>query len=127
LPISVVAPNQIINDLALKNRVKERSEKSREKACMTEMMSVIECLNKFGKDQTMCSTEIQKFDQCFVKFKADQAALKAEQSKGKIPIGTKLNSKEINQVLKKWPQSMRTRQIYIQPDFDPMKQPQNKV
>ena len=74
--------------------------------------------------QTFC---IPRFDQCFVKFKAEQAAMKAEQSKGKIPVGQKLKSKEINQLLKKnWPQSMRTSQDYIQPDFDPMKQKTNK-
>ena len=65
---------------------------------------------------------ICRFDQCFVKFKAEQAASKVTKGKTRIPEGNKLTSKEMNHMIKtKWPQSMRTRQSYLQPDFDPMK------
>merc|ERR1711917_148221 len=92
------------------------SNKNKDKACMAEMMSVIECLQKFNKDQSMCSGEIKRFDQCFVKFRASQAAAKAEKGKGKIPVGQKLTPIEMNKYMKKFPQSMRTKQDYLHPD-----------
>ena len=55
----LVAPNQHVVS-ALKNRVKSTSQKTGEKACMAEMMGMINCLDKFGKDQSMCQDEIKR-------------------------------------------------------------------
>ena len=43
--------------LALRNHVKSTSSKNKEKACMEEMMNLMDCMNKFQQDKTMCSKE----------------------------------------------------------------------
>merc|ERR1711973_80063 len=120
VPPSAVAPDQSVV-VALKNRVKNTKTKDGKKACMTEMMSVIECLQKFGKDQSMCTEEIKKFDDCFVKFRAEQAIARANKDKGMMPVGehAKISSVQLNKYIKSWPQSPRTRQDYTHPKFDP--------
>ena len=44
--------------LALKNNVKNRSQKSGEKVCMEEMMSFMDCMGKYNQDKTMCVKEL---------------------------------------------------------------------
>merc|ERR1712142_36912 len=121
LPDKLIAPNQFVV-VALKNRVKNTSTREWKKGCMTEMMSMIQCLEKFGRDQSMCSEEIKKFDQCYVKFRAEQEAAKASKSKGKMPVGAnaKVSSEQLNQyMMTQFPLSPRTRQDYFHPKFDP--------
>jgi hypothetical protein len=46
--------------LALRNRVKASATKSGEKACMQEMMTVIDCMTKYNQDKELCSKEISQ-------------------------------------------------------------------
>ena len=57
--------------LSLKNLVSNTSTKGGEKACMDQMMSVIECLGKFDQNQSMCTKEINAFQTCYSKFQVD--------------------------------------------------------
>ena len=57
--------------LSLKNLVSNTSTKGGEKACMDQMMSVIECLGKFDHNQSMCTKEINAFQTCYSKFQVD--------------------------------------------------------
>ena len=43
--------------LALKNHVKSTSQKTNQKVCMEEMMTLMDCMNKFQQDKSMCSKE----------------------------------------------------------------------
>ena len=54
--------------LSLKNLVSNTSTKGGAKACMDQMMSVIECMGKFDQNQTMCTKEINAFQTCYSNF-----------------------------------------------------------
>ena len=55
--------------LSLKNLVSNTSTKGGTKACMDQMMTVIECLGKFDQNQSMCTKEISAFQSCYSNFK----------------------------------------------------------
>ena len=63
--------------LSLKNLVSNTSTKGGAKACMDQMMSVIECMGKFDQNQSMCSKEITAFQSCFTNFQAQYEKSKA--------------------------------------------------
>ena len=54
--------------LSLKNLVSNTSTKGGAKACMDQMMSVIECMGKFDQNQAMCTKEINAFQTCYTNF-----------------------------------------------------------
>ena len=58
-----ISPERIVYreqlPLALRNHVKGRSEKSKEKVCVTEMMAMMDCMSKYNYDKTMCTKEHQ--------------------------------------------------------------------
>ena len=54
--------------LSLKNLVSNTSTKGGAKACMDQMMSVIECMGKFDQNQAMCTKEINAFQSCYTNF-----------------------------------------------------------
>ena len=57
-----VTPERVVfkesHALALKNHVKNKSQKSSEKVCMEEMMSFMDCMGKYNQDKTMCVKEL---------------------------------------------------------------------
>ena len=63
--------------LSLKNLVSNTSTKGGTKACMDQMMSVIECMGKFDQNQSMCIKEINAFQSCFTNFQAQYEKSKA--------------------------------------------------
>jgi len=99
--------------LALKNNVKNKSQKSGEKVCMEEMMSLMDCMGKYNQDKTMCVKELAGFEKCFAQAKI---TMESEQlKKGLMPVGprARVSSEQLNKYLKKFPQSGRTTQDYI--------------
>ena len=87
----------------------------------SEMMTLIGCLEKFGRDQSMCVDEINKFNQCYVKFQQVQAEVKRNKEKGNLPKGAhaKFNGPQMTEYIKKFPLSQRTRQSYVHPEYNP--------
>ena len=85
------------------------------------MWSLIACLEKYGKDQSMCVDEINKFNSCFVTFRHKQAEERTRKEKGAVPLGqnAKLTGDQMNEYLKKFPLSGRTKQVYLHPEFRP--------
>ena len=59
-----VVPERVVfkesHPLALKNHVKNKSQKSGEKVCMEEMMSFMDCMGKYNQDKTMCVKELAR-------------------------------------------------------------------
>ena len=49
-----------VRPLALNNHVIKSRQKKNDKACMNEMMSLMDCLAKFNQDKTMCSKEVER-------------------------------------------------------------------
>merc|ERR1712025_728039 len=49
--------------------VSNQKTKGQDKACMNQMMQVIQCMSKFDQNEAMCGNEIQSFRQCFKAFK----------------------------------------------------------
>ena len=82
-----------------------------------EMMTLIGCLEKFGRDQSMCVDEINQFNQCYVKFQQVQEEVKRNKEKGALPKGAyaKFNGPQMTEYIKKFPLSQRTRQSYVHP------------
>ena len=85
------------------------------------MWTLLSCLEKFNKDQSMCVDEINKFDRCFVMFRQKQAEAKALKEKGVIPTGqyAKLSGDQMTSYFKKFPLSGRNKQTYWYPEFRP--------
>jgi hypothetical protein len=69
----------------------------------------------------MCVDEINTFNSCFVTFKHKQREARALQEKGAVPLGqhVKLTGDQMNEYLKKFPLSGRTKQAYFHPEFRP--------
>ena len=57
-----VTPDRVVFQekmpLALRNHVKSKSQVNRQKVCLEEMMSLMDCMGKYNQDKTMCSTEL---------------------------------------------------------------------
>jgi len=99
--------------LALKNIVSNQSSKTREKACMNEMMELVACLGKFDQNEGMCGKERTSFDRCFKTFKTKQAQAKAFRESGELPVGSraKFTGPQLNKYMANFPQSGRTGQF----------------
>jgi len=95
--------------LSLKNIVSNTSQKTNDKACMDEMMSVIGCLSKFDQNQAMCTSEVAAFQKCFSTFKKSQAQKKAFRESGEMPLGpyAKMDGVQMNKYMSKFMQSNR--------------------
>ena len=87
----------------------------------TEMMTLIGCLEKFGRDQSMCVDEINKFNRCYVKFQQTQSEERLKKEKGILPLGpqAKFNGIQMTDYFKKFPFSGRSKQVYFHPEFRP--------
>ena len=85
------------------------------------MMTLIGCLEKYGRDQTMCVDEINKFNQCYVTFRDNQREVKRKKKRGILPSGqyAQFTGEQMNNHLKKFPSSNRTKQAYVYPEFLP--------
>ena len=84
-------------------------------------MTLVSCLEKFNKDQSMCAEEIIQFNKCFVEFKQFQMEEKEKKVKGILPIGqrAKFTGDQMNEYFKKFPLSGREKQVYFHPAFRP--------
>ena len=106
--------------LALKNRVKNATVKTSDKACINQMMEMMTCLEKFDQNQSMCSKEIQSFQTCFGQFRASQIEERQKKAKESgLPVGARaqFTTGEMNAYLKKFPLSTRTKQAYFDPKY----------
>lgn len=117
--------------LALKNRIKPRSERTGQKVCMHELMEVLVCLEKFDQNQSMCQAEIRGFNECFSQFRASERRIRSERrtaamakkqphekgadrsaARKKVGDGETLSGHKLNDYIKQFPGSARNRQHY---------------
>jgi len=98
-----------LTPLSLKNIVSNQKTRGQEKACMDQMIGLLQCMSKFDQNEAMCGKEIQTFKQCFQTFKTQQAKSKAIRDSGELPLGprAKLTGPQMTEYLKKFPQSSR--------------------
>ena len=68
----------------------------------------------------MCNNETEQFNTCFSNFRKAQAAKKAQEAKGVLPTGPKASftGVQMNNFMKQFPLSGRTRQEYVDPKFE---------
>ena len=68
----------------------------------------------------MCNNETEQFNACFSNFRKAQAAKKAQEAKGVLPTGPKASftGVQMNNFMKQFPLSGRTRQEYVDPKFE---------
>merc|ERR1712083_785632 len=88
------------------------STKGGTKACMDQMMTVIECLGKFNQNQSMCTKEISAFQSCYSNFKVQYEKNRAFRESGELPTGSrvKMTGTQMNQYMNKFMPSSRTGQ-----------------
>merc|ERR1712241_562716 len=93
-----------VHPLALRNHVKSRGNRSNQKTCMDEMMSLMDCLGKYNQDKSMCAKELTAFEKCSAQARIKNLELK--ESSKKMPIGpkAKVGSEHMNAYIKKFPQ-----------------------
>ena len=98
--------------LSLKNLVSNTSTKGGAKACMDQMMSVIECMGKFDQNQAMCTKEINAFQTCYTNFQVQYEKSRAFRESGELPTGprAKMTGTQMNKYMDKFLQSKRTGQ-----------------
>ncbi|XP_063239298.1 small ribosomal subunit protein mS37 [Bacillus rossius redtenbacheri] len=98
-------PFQELLPVRLKNWVSGRSEKDAGVSCLQELSVMFACLKRNEFEQALCSKEIGLFQNCYKQHLDNKFVKKQQEKKGVVITGSKnLGSKQINQLLKRFPQ-----------------------
>lgn len=98
-------PFQEILPLKLKNKVSGKGDNTSEIYCLYEMSVLLACFKSNEYNQKVCSKEIENFQQCYNESVKTKQGKKEKEAKGiLIPGEKKLSSKQVNTLLRKFPQ-----------------------
>lgn len=90
--------------LKLKDRVSGKGDNLTEVHCLYEMSLLFACFKLNNFDQALCSKEITSFQKCYKESTARKLERKEKEAKGILTPGDKkMSSRQINQLLKSFP------------------------
>lgn len=90
--------------LKLKEGVSGKGDKLKEVSCLHEMSVLFACFKRNEFNQALCSKEIESFQKCHTEATARKIDRKEKEAKGILTPGDrKMSSRQINQLLKAFP------------------------
>ncbi|KAF2351607.1 hypothetical protein FHG87_017631 [Trinorchestia longiramus] len=104
---AVPFPYVPIRDLKLKNKVSGQYEQDTDTRCLQEMGLLLACYKKHDFSQALCAAEAEVLTNCHKKAREEQKLRKAkEQEKAMDPGAKQLNARQVNVLLKRFPQKL---------------------
>ncbi|CAL4171902.1 unnamed protein product, partial [Meganyctiphanes norvegica] len=98
-------PFQEIVPLACRNTVSGKGDKQKGVACLQEMSILFACMKKNEFRDVQCDPEITAFQNCHKDYLEKESLTKAQSKSGLlVPYERQLTHKQLNQLLKKYPQ-----------------------
>ncbi|XP_058814562.1 uncharacterized protein LOC131678427 [Topomyia yanbarensis] len=89
--------------LRLKNQVSGKTDKGSDVACLQEMAVMFSCLKANEFNERLCPKEVSSFKKCYKVYIDKKAVNKETSSKGILVPGKDLNYKQLNKVLRQFP------------------------
>merc|ERR1712050_160353 len=83
----------------LRDNVSTRGDKNKSNPCLAEMAVMVSCWQTNEFNESLCNKEIMAFNNCMAQHKKD-----AELRQAAVNITGRLPSKELNKLLKRYPQ-----------------------
>ncbi|XP_076057156.1 small ribosomal subunit protein mS37 [Oratosquilla oratoria] len=98
-------PFQDILPLALKDSVSGKGNKTQNVACLHEMSLLFACFKKNDFKESKCPQEIESFQKCHIRFMEMERTRSLQEREGVLIPGAKqMSHKQINILLRKYPQ-----------------------
>ncbi|XP_069955976.1 small ribosomal subunit protein mS37 [Cherax quadricarinatus] len=89
----------------LRDHVSGKNDKQQSVACLQEMAILFACFKKNDFVQSLCMKEVEEFHKCHVRFMQNRSKEEELNRLGILSPGEKnLSHKQLNQLLKKYPQ-----------------------
>ncbi|XP_071829633.1 small ribosomal subunit protein mS37-like [Apostichopus japonicus] len=88
---------------ALRDRVSLRRTKQGAASCISEMAVLMSCWKENEYSDAHCSNELQIFNKCVAEAAAERREI-AQAEKHGTSVGTQMTSKQVTNILKKYPQ-----------------------
>lgn len=108
VPAKEPVPFQERLPLRLKDKVSGKGDNLSEVCCLYEMSLLFACFKRNEFNQALCSKEIESFQKCYRETTARKLERKEKEAKGILTPGEKkMSAKQINQLLRKFPNVSR--------------------